>query len=220
MITHSHEPLHPCDDEMALPEVRRFSHALIPTRFGELNFCTYRHEDEGTETLVVIKGNLPVDEPVFVRIHSECLTSEVFGSLKCDCASQLEHALKSLEALPFGVIIYLRQEGRGIGLGNKIKAYHLQNNGLDTVTANHALGFPEDLRDFSTAAAILHDLGINRLILNTNNPDKIDALRAAGLDVCAVEPSLTTLNEHNRAYLQTKFSKLGHHLAPLFSERT
>jgi GTP cyclohydrolase II len=162
-------------------------------------------------------GDLAAPEPVFVRVHSECLTGEVFGSLKCDCRDQLEQAMALIAERGRGALVYLRQEGRGIGLGNKIRAYALQALGADTIEANHELGFPTDLRDFSLAAAILLDLGARRIVLHTNNPDKVDALVRAGISVESRAPAFGAVNRHNRDYLETKHRALGHDLGRLLA---
>lgn len=175
----------------------------------------------GDEHLSISMGDLTKNSPIFLRIHSECFTGEVLNSLRCDCKEQLDEALASIAKLGHGILIYLRnQDGRGIGLGNKIRAYHLQQNeGLDTIQANHALGFPSDLRDFTAAIKILRFLGIKAVSLNTNNPAKILALKGAGISVAEIVPSLATLNPHNTDYLKTKFAKLGHHLDDLFEPK-
>ena len=155
-------------------------------------------------------GELAGDAPLFVRIHSQCFTSEVFGSLRCDCRQQLDRAQEHIAELGRGLLIYLQQEGRGIGLANKIRAYNLQDDGADTIEANHQLGFPDDLRDFSAAGQLLKQLDVRQIYLHTNNPEKIAAVEAAGIKVSEVVPSLTPPNIHNARYLQTKAQHMGH----------
>jgi len=204
--------------------VRLFSKTRLPMEAGDFEVMVYRSEPDGVESIVIAKGledDWGDDLDVFVRVHSECFTGEVLGSLKCDCKFQLQNALDEIARLGRGLVIYLRQEGRGIGLGNKIRAYDLQDReGMDTVEANHALGFPNDMRDFWCAAEILLSLGIKKVRLNTNNPDKIQGLEKYGLKVSGLVPSLASMNKHNAGYMKTKFSKLGHTLSPLFSSET
>ena len=196
-------------------EVTLFSEATIPTSFGSFLISVYRDNYSQDETVLISRGLETTDCP-FVRLHSECFTGEVLGSLKCDCRDQLHLALNFIAKGQSGALLYLRQEGRGIGLGNKIKAYALQNEGANTIEANHQLGFATDLRDFSLAAAILKSRGIKQVELNTNNPQKIQSLVDHGIAVKKVVPSLATVNEHNRDYLKTKLEDLGHLLGKLF----
>ncbi len=196
-------------------KVELFAEAEIPTEFGNFLVSVYHNNKNDDETLLV-SLNLDSDETPFVRIHSECFTGEVLSSLKCDCKAQLALALDTIQKRGSGAVVYLRQEGRGIGLGNKIKAYALQNKGHDTIEANHILGFGTDLRDFEEAAVILKERNISKVILNTNNPDKISSLKGFGIEVESVEPSLTEINEHNEKYLETKMNDLGHLLKKLF----
>ena len=196
-------------------KVELYAEAEIPTEFGNFLVSVYQNNQNDDETLLV-SLNLDSDETPFVRIHSECFTGEVLSSLKCDCKAQLALALDLIQKRGSGAVVYLRQEGRGIGLGNKIKAYALQNKGHDTIEANHILGFETDLRDFEEAAVILKDRNISKLILNTNNPDKISSLKDFGIEVVSVEPSITEVNEHNEKYLETKMNELGHLLKKLF----
>jgi GTP cyclohydrolase II len=191
--------------------VEEYARCELPTLYGCFDVRVFRHDGSPDESVVIAMGGdfLP-DETVFVRLHSECFTGEVLGSLKCDCQGQLDLALRRIAELGRGLVIYLRQEGRGIGLGNKIRAYAEQAKGANTIEANHILGFPADLRDFRVAAPILVSLGIQRIALNTNNPQKIDAFRERGIEVVEVVPSLTEPNEHNLAYLRTKAEELGH----------
>jgi len=152
----------------------------------------------------------PIAEPVLVRVHSQCLTGDTFGSLRCDCGQQLQGALKRIQLEKKGVLLYISQEGRGIGLAHKMRAYALQDGGLDTVEANHRLGFKADEREFGTGAQILHDLGIRKLRLLTNNPKKLAALQGYGLEIVAQIPMDIRPNPHNQRYLQTKREKMGH----------
>jgi 3,4-dihydroxy 2-butanone 4-phosphate synthase/GTP cyclohydrolase II len=200
-------------------ELLRYAEAPLPTAYGTFTALVYRHGTPAVETLALTQGELTGDEPVFVRLHSECLTGEVFGSLKCDCGDQLEQALGHIQRRSRGVLLYLRQEGRGIGLGNKIRAYALQAAGADTIEANHRLGFETDLRDFRFAADILKDLGVRRIELHTNNPDKVRALEEQGIVVADRVPALGRVNTHNRRYLETKQTALGHALGGLLEPR-
>jgi len=197
--------------------VSRYSEAEIPTHNGHLTVVVYREKgrrSEEREHMAIVAGPLDAlrsDEPVMARVHSECWTGETLGSLKCDCREQFDSAMAAIEAAGRGVIIYLRQEGRGIGLGNKIKAYALQNEGADTVEANEQLGFAPDLRSYDLAAAMLRDLGVGSVALMTNNPDKCAGLEKAGIKVASRVPHWGGPNEHNRDYLAVKKKKLGHH---------
>jgi 3,4-dihydroxy 2-butanone 4-phosphate synthase / GTP cyclohydrolase II len=191
--------------------VQRQAEAAMPSAFGDFRAIGYRNELDGSEHVAIIKGQPQLaKEPVLVRVHSECLTGDAFGSLRCDCRPQLEAALRMIEAAGVGVVVYLRQEGRGIGLINKLKAYSLQDTGLDTVEANERLGFAADLRNYGVGAQILSDLGIQRLRLITNNPRKIAGLGGYGLQVEDRVPLVMDAGSHNAAYLQTKRIKLGH----------
>ncbi|MEH1891270.1 MAG: bifunctional 3,4-dihydroxy-2-butanone-4-phosphate synthase/GTP cyclohydrolase II [Nostoc sp.] len=186
----------------------------LPSQFGQFEIYAYRHTLDNTEHVAIVKGD-PAnfkDEPVMVRMHSECLTGDALGSLRCDCRMQLEAALKMIEAAGQGVVVYLRQEGRGIGLINKLKAYSLQDMGLDTVEANERLGFPADLRDYGMGAQMLMDLGIKKIRLITNNPRKIAGVKGYGLEVVDRLPLLIEANDYNSYYLATKAKKLGHML--------
>jgi GTP cyclohydrolase II len=195
----------------------RLAPATLPSRHGSFDVTVFRRGTSGEEILAISKGDLGRgdDAPLFVRVHSECFTGEVLGSLKCDCADQLEQALAAIETRGRGIVIYLRQEGRGIGLGNKIRAYALQSAGLDTIEANHQLGFATDLRDFSVAGEILTELGARRVELHTNNPDKVRALEEHNIEVTRVAAH-GRVNHHNRDYLETKHRVLGHDLTALF----
>ncbi len=194
--------------------VRREAITKLPSQFGQFEIYGYRNLLDHTETVAIVKGN-PADfvgKPVMVRMHSECLTGDAFGSLRCDCRMQLQAALKMIESVGEGVVVYLRQEGRGIGLINKLKAYSLQDMGLDTVEANNRLGFPADLRNYGVGAQVLNDLGISKIRLITNNPRKIAGLKGYGLEMVDRVPLLIEANDYNTNYLATKAEKLGHML--------
>ncbi|WP_373368737.1 bifunctional 3,4-dihydroxy-2-butanone-4-phosphate synthase/GTP cyclohydrolase II [Trichormus variabilis] len=186
----------------------------LPSQFGQFDIYAYRHTLDNTEHVAIVKGNPENfrDEPVMVRMHSECLTGDALGSLRCDCRMQLQAALKMIETAGQGVVVYLRQEGRGIGLINKLKAYSLQDMGLDTVEANERLGFPADLRDYGMGAQMLMDLGVKKIRLITNNPRKIAGVKGYGLEVVDRVPLLIEANDYNSYYLATKAKKLGHML--------
>jgi GTP cyclohydrolase II len=190
----------------------RYSEAEIPTDFGPFRILVYRLAGDGDdeEHVAIVRGEVAGAERVLARVHSECLTGEVFHSRKCDCRDQLDEALRAISEVGRGVVVYLRQEGRGIGLGNKIRAYALQAEGKDTVEANLALGFAADLRSYDMAAAILRDLGVTSVALMTNNPDKLAGLERAGVTVAAHVPHWVADHEHNREYLEVKRMKLGH----------
>ncbi|CAN1211336.1 bifunctional 3,4-dihydroxy-2-butanone-4-phosphate synthase/GTP cyclohydrolase II [Tumidithrix helvetica PCC 7403] len=192
--------------------VHRESIATLPSLFGDFKVYAYRNSLDNTEHLAIVKGNPSEfrDREVIVRVHSECLTGDALGSLRCDCRSQLQSALKMIEYNDSGVVIYLRQEGRGIGLINKIKAYSLQDQGFDTVEANEKLGFAPDLRTYGVGAQILHDLGVRKMRLITNNPRKIAGLKGFGIEVVGRLPLLIETNEYNFRYLETKAEKMGH----------
>ncbi|HEY9803208.1 MAG TPA: bifunctional 3,4-dihydroxy-2-butanone-4-phosphate synthase/GTP cyclohydrolase II [Leptolyngbyaceae cyanobacterium] len=186
----------------------------LPSQFGQFDIYAYRHTLDNTEHVAIVKGNPEnfSDEAVMVRMHSECLTGDALGSMRCDCRMQLEAALKMIESAGQGVVVYLRQEGRGIGLVNKLKAYSLQDMGLDTVEANERLGFPADLRDYGMGAQMLMDLGVKKIRLITNNPRKIAGVKGYGLEVVDRVPLLIEANDYNSYYLATKAKKLGHML--------
>jgi 3,4-dihydroxy 2-butanone 4-phosphate synthase/GTP cyclohydrolase II len=182
----------------------------LPTQFGDFTAIAYESLLDGKEHLALVKGEWGENEPILVRVHSECLTGDVFGSNRCDCGEQLQTALTMIEKAGKGVFLYMRQEGRGIGLVNKIKAYKLQDNGRDTVQANLDLGFPEDLRDYGIGAQILVDLGVRKMRMMTNNPKKIKGLEGYGLEVVERVPIEMPVKDENRRYLQTKKDKMGH----------
>ncbi|MFC1952740.1 bifunctional 3,4-dihydroxy-2-butanone-4-phosphate synthase/GTP cyclohydrolase II [Chloroflexota bacterium] len=192
--------------------VRRVAEAKLPTSYGEFTAIAYKSDIDPDEHLALVMGDISTKEPVLVRVHSECLTSDVFGSLRCDCGEQLAMAMQTIASEGRGVILYMRQEGRGIGFHNKIRAYELQDNGLDTVEANISLGFAPDLRDYGIGAQILVDLGLHEIKSLTNNPKKIIGFEGYGLKVVEQVPIITTPNPHNIGYLKTKQNKMGHML--------
>jgi GTP cyclohydrolase II len=190
--------------------VRMAAVADLPTRFGRFHIVAFWNSRDEKDHVAVVRGD-PIDlEDVPVRIHSECLTGDALGSLRCDCRDQLHAALRAIAAEPHGIVLYLRQEGRGIGLVNKIRAYALQDEGLDTVEANLALGFRDDERDYAVAAHMLESLRVRSVRLMTNNPRKIAGLQALGVRVTGRIPLVIPPNEHNRFYLETKAAKSGH----------
>jgi 3,4-dihydroxy 2-butanone 4-phosphate synthase/GTP cyclohydrolase II len=192
--------------------VQDIATAKIPSEFGDFNIHVYENLSDGKEHLAIVKGEWSENEAVPVRVHSECITGDVFGSYRCDCGPQLEQALKNIEKHGKGVVVYMRQEGRGIGLINKIKAYALQEKGMDTVEANEHLGFKPDARDYGIGAQILYSLGVRKMILMTNNPKKRVGLKSYGLEIVDTMPIEIDANEHNKSYLKTKKDKLGHML--------
>ncbi len=193
--------------------IERVVQTPLPTTFGEFEIVGFRSLPDGREHVALVKGDVANRSDVLVRVHSECLTGDTFRSLRCDCGEQFEASLAAIEAQGAGVLLYLAQEGRGIGLLNKLRAYSLQDNGLDTVDANLALGFPADLRDYGIGAQILADLGLSSIRLLTNNPKKIHGIQGFGLTVTEQVPIVVRPTAHNARYLQSKVHRLGHALA-------
>jgi len=190
--------------------VHRVAEAKLPTKYGEFIAIAYKSDIDPDEHLALVLGDISGEKPVLVRVHSECITGDVFGSLRCDCGEQVELAMRAIAEEKRGVFLYMRQEGRGIGFHNKILAYALQDKGLDTVEANLSLGFPPDLRDYGIGAQILAELGLHKIRLLTNNPRKVIGLEGYGLKVVETLPILCRPNPHNIHYLETKRKKLGH----------
>ncbi|MEL0028597.1 MAG: GTP cyclohydrolase II [Perlucidibaca sp.] len=184
----------------------------LPTRFGEFSIHAFEDSETGKEHVALSMGSIDDGEPVLARVHSECLTGDGFGSLRCDCGPQLDAAMRRVAEAGRGVILYLRQEGRGIGLVNKIRAYALQDAGADTVEANEQLGFDADLREYAMCEDMLRHLGVCSVRLMTNNPKKVEALQAHGVTVVERVPLITGLNPENAGYMQTKTDKMGHML--------
>ena len=194
------------------PHLQVASVADLPSRFGEFRAVAFGNPADGKEHLAIVRGEVRGRADVPVRVHSECLTGDVLGSLRCDCREQLIAALELLGREPAGILLYLRQEGRGIGLTNKIRAYALQDRGYDTIDANRALGFADDQRDYRVAADMLRTLGPKSVRLITNNPLKLDGLRRHGIKVSGRMPSISSPNRHNIGYLRTKKVRAGHWL--------
>ncbi len=194
--------------------VRRAAETNIPTRFGgEFKMVAFENDVDELLHIALVKGTIDAQKPILVRVHSECMTGDIFGSMRCDCGDQLHHAMEMMDQEGAGVILYLRQEGRGIGLVNKLKAYELQQNeGLDTVEANRQLGFKDDLRDYGLGAQMLVNLGVRKMKLLTNNPKKMVGLEGYGLSIVEQIPIIIEPNEHNRCYLECKKLKMGHML--------
>ena len=190
--------------------VERVESVDLPTAHGHFRLTMYKSRITGLEHLALVKGDVADGEPVLVRVHSECFTGDVLGSERCDCGPQLHRAMEMIEKEGRGAVLYMRQEGRGIGLANKLHAYKKQEEGLDTVEANVALGFPPDLRDYGEGAQMLVDLGIRKLRLLTNNPRKIAGLEGYGLEIVERVPIVVPANEHDKRYLETKKEKMGH----------
>jgi 3,4-dihydroxy 2-butanone 4-phosphate synthase / GTP cyclohydrolase II len=190
--------------------VERVAETLLPTEYGEFTLYAYRSAIDVDEHAALVMGDITTKEPVLVRVHSQCVTGDVFGSQRCDCGEQLDMALKRIAEAGRGVLVYMRQEGRGIGFHNKVRAYHLQDQGMDTVEANEALGFAADRRDYGIGMQILLDLGLSQIALLTNNPAKRAGLEGYGLEVVERKSIVATPNQHNRRYLETKRDKLGH----------
>jgi 3,4-dihydroxy 2-butanone 4-phosphate synthase / GTP cyclohydrolase II len=184
----------------------------LPTESGDFEFIPFRQTSNGIEHAALVKGKWTKDEPVLVRLHSSCFTGDIFGSLRCDCGPQLHKAMAMVEAEGKGVVIYLSQEGRGIGLLNKIKAYRLQDEGMDTVQANIKLGFAEDERDYGVGASIMRELGLGKVRLISNNPVKRAGLEGYGIKIVETIPLIIESNPHNKFYLETKHNKMGHHI--------
>ena len=195
--------------------VHRYAESEVPTEYGSVRVIVFREGEGDEEHVALVVGDVSAsggDDAPLVRVHSECWTGEVLRSHKCDCRDQLDYAMRAIAEAGRGVVVYLRQEGRGIGLGNKIRAYALQEQGHDTVDANRMLGFADDARTYDVAAAMLADLGVRRVALLTNNPKKEDGLRAHGVDVVRRVPIAIAPNEHNAEYLAVKAKKMGHEL--------
>ena len=190
--------------------VQRVAEARLPTTYGEFTVMAYRSAVDAAEHTALVRGDISDDEPVLARVHSECLTGDVFGSLRCDCGAQIEMALQSISKEGRGVFLYMRQEGRGIGFHNKVRAYALQDQGMDTVEANIALGFDPDLRDYGVGAQILADLGLHNIRLLTNNPKKVIGLESYGIKIVETVPLIAPSTPYNMHYLETKQKKLGH----------
>lgn len=190
--------------------VHRVAEAKLPTKYGDFMAVAYKSDIDNDEHLAMVMGDIKTKKPVLVRVHSECLTGDIFGSLRCDCGEQVILSLKRIAEEGRGVLLYMRQEGRGIGFHNKICAYELQDKGLDTVEANLSLGFEPDLRDYGIGAQILADMGLHRIRLITNNPKKVIGLEGYGIKVTETVPIIIPPNPHNRRYLETKEKKMGH----------
>lgn len=187
--------------------------ARLPTKFGEFRIRVFHEKETGLDHVALTLGDMKGPDPVLVRVHSECITGDAFSSIRCDCGSQLENALKKIQQKGWGCLLYLRQEGRGIGLHAKIQAYNLQDKGADTLDANLMLGLPADARDYSIASIILKNIGVTNVSLLTNNPDKVEKLRNLDIIVDERVPLIVGVRTENRDYLQTKSDKMGHHIS-------
>ena len=194
--------------------IERVAEARVPTKHGDFVAVSYRSIVDRDEHVALVKGPISADDDVLVRVHSECLTGDVFGSVRCDCGYQMNLALQAIQREGKGIFLYMRQEGRGIGIHNKLKAYALQDDGLDTVEANKKLGFPPDLRHYGVGAQILVDLGVKKMRLLTNNPKKVVGLESFGLKLVEQVPIIAPVNDENRRYLKTKQERMGHLLDP------
>ena len=192
--------------------VHRVAEVRLPTKYGEFLAIAYRSAVDPNEHVALVKGDVTNGDPVLVRVHSECLTGDVFGSHRCDCGEQIGLAMERINEDGRGVLLYMRQEGRGIGFHNKLRAYELQDQGMDTVEANLALGFPADLRDYGVGAQILVDIGLHKIRLLTNNPRKVVGLESYGIEIVDTVPVVVEANPHNARYLKTKQDKMGHQL--------
>ena len=195
--------------------MRRVAHAELPTRYGRFTIYGFEGNGPQEEAVALVRGNLNGKTAPLVRVHSQCLTGDVLASLRCDCRAQLELSLKKIGQAPSGILLYLPQEGRGIGLMNKLRAYQLQDGGMDTVEANHELGFAADARDYDFSAQILKQLGAKKIRLLSNNPEKVRQLENAGIRVVERVPCQPRISKTSRAYLQTKKTKMGHILEGL-----
>ena len=186
------------------------SEARLPTEHGEFNIRVFHESDTGLDHVALTMGDMTGPEPVLMRVHSECLTGDAFGSLRCDCGPQLDAAMKAIADKGWGVVLYLRQEGRGIGLHAKIQAYHLQDQGADTLDANLMLGLPGDARNYRIASTMLEAIGVSDVCLLSNNPDKAEQLEKYGISVVERMPLVVGIGSSNRDYLQTKVERMGH----------
>ena len=190
------------------------SEAKLPTEYGEFRIRVFHEESTGLDHVALTLGDMQGPDPVLIRVHSECLTGDAFASRRCDCGPQLQAALQAISECGWGCLLYLRQEGRGIGLHAKIQAYHLQDKGADTLDANLMLGLPADGRDYSIASGMLSALDIQEVSLLTNNPNKVEQLRSHQINVVEMVPLIVGVGEHNREYLQTKGQRMGHFIKP------
>ena len=187
--------------------------ARLPTKYGEFRIRIFHEKSTGLDHVALTLGEMTGPDPVLVRVHSECITGDTFASIRCDCGAQLEYTLKEIQRKGWGCVVYLRQEGRGIGLHAKIQAYNLQDKGADTLDANLMLGLPGDARDYSIASKILNTLGVKKVSLLTNNPDKVEKLETLGVSVSERVPLIVGVGKENINYLKTKSSKMGHHIS-------